>query len=336
MYPSPRGENPNPGRPQDRTLQESLTVRLFRVLAELVRNAAKVSFVLFKIMVPIIIVVKALQELGAIEHVAAPLGPVMEAIGLPASLGLAWLAAILSSIYAGIAVFYTLSAGGLSLDVGQVTVFGVLLLFAHNLLVEGQVTKRCGASFWGQNALRVFGGLACAFLLHRIFVAGGIFSGPARMLLAPPEPQATLWGWALGEAWGLCKIFFIILGLMALMRLLGALGVTRLLERILTPFLRLMGIGPAAATLTVAGMVMGLVYGSGLIIHETQTGQVPKKDVFAAVSLMSLSHALIEDTTLVGLMGASLWGSLFARLVFSLVAVAGLSRIVAWRARRKV
>jgi len=303
------------------------------VLAELVRDAARVSFVLFKVMVPIILVVKALQELGAIEHVAAPLGPVMEALGLPASLGLAWLAVILSSIYAGIAVFYTLSAGGLSLDVGQVTVFGVLLLFAHNLLVEGQVTKRCGTSFWGQNALRVFGGLACAFLLHLIFSKGGFLSGPAPKLPAP-EPEASLWVWALGQVWYLCTIFVIIFSLMALMRAMKALGLTRFLEWLLTPFLRLMGIEPAAATLTVAGMVMGLVYGSGLIIHETQTGQVPRKDVFAAVSLMSLSHALIEDTILVGLIGASLWGSLFARLAFSLAAVAGLNRIVAWRAGR--
>jgi len=308
-------------------------VRILTVLANLVRDAAKVSLTLFKIMVPIIIGVKILQELGAIEYVAAPLGPVMEALGLPAYLGLAWLAAILSSIYSGLAVFYTLSAQGLPLSVAQVTVFGVLLLFAHNLLVEGQVTKRCGASFWGQNALRVFGGLTCAFLLHVIFSGGGLLSGPAPRLFAP-EPQATLWIWALGQAWYLCTIFLVILALMALMRTLNALGLTRLLERILNPFLRLMGIGPTAATITVIGMTMGLVYGSGLIIHETRTGHVAKKDVFAAVSLMSLSHALIEDTILVTLIGASPWGSLFARLVFSLVVVAVLSRVMAWRARR--
>ena len=120
---------------------------------------------------------------------------------------------------------------------------------------------------------------------------------------------------------------------MGLMRALNALGLTRLLEILLTPFLRLMGIGPTAATVTVIGMTMGLTYGGGLIIHEAQAGHIPKKDVFAAVSLMSMSHALIEDTLLLALIGASAWGSLGARLVFSLAVTAVLSRWAASRER---
>jgi hypothetical protein len=84
---------------------------------------------------------------------------------------------------------------------------------------------------------------------------------------------------------------------------------------------------------TVIGMTMGLTYGGGLIIHETQAGHIPKKDVFAAVSLMSLSHALIEDTLLLALIGASPWGTLGARLVFSLAVTAALSRWAASRER---
>lgn len=89
-----------------------------------------------------------------------------------------------------------------------------------------------------------------------------------------------------------------------------------------------MGIGDTAATITVIGMVMGLAYGGGLIIHEVSQGKISKSDVFAAVSLMSLSHAVIEDTLLMALIGASAWGTLGARLVFSLAAIALLSRVL--------
>ena len=88
-----------------------------------------------------------------------------------------------------------------------------------------------------------------------------------------------------------------------------------------------MGIGGSAATITVIGLVMGLAYGGGLILHDVQKGKVGPRDVFSAISLMSLSHALIEDTLLMYLIGATLWGTFVGRLVFSLIVVAVLSRL---------
>ena len=78
---------------------------------------------------------------------------------------------------------------------------------------------------------------------------------------------------------------------------------------------------------------MGLAYGGGLILHDIQKGKVEPRDVFPAISLMSLSHALIEDTLLMYLIGATLWGTFVGRLAFSLVVVAVLSRLVVSPAR---
>lgn len=303
-------------------------------LTGVVRDAVKTSLALFKVMVPIIVVVKILKEAGLIEYLAAPLGPLMEWLGLPAGLGLAWATAMVSSIYAGLLVFQAVSDAVLTQ--AQVSVFAILVLIAHNLLVEGQVTKRCGVSFLGQNALRFFGALGCAWCFKAACDAFGLFGGPAAMLWLPPAQEAGLAAWALGELKNLGSIFLIIVALMALMRILGALGLTRLLERLLTPLLRIMGIGPTAATITVVGMTMGLAYGGGLIIHEAQAGHIPRRDIFAAVSLMSLSHALIEDTLLLALIGASPWGTLGARLAFSLVVTAALARWAAGRQAAQV
>lgn len=297
-------------------------------LIAVVRDAVRVSLDLFKVMVPIIILVKALQSMGAVDYLAAPVEPLMELVGLPAGLGLAWATAMLSSIYSGLVVFYALAPSMGPLSQAQVTVLGVLMLIAHNLLVEGQVTRRCGVSFFGQNLLRVFGALGCAWILHTILEAGGYLAQPAHILLAPQPQDASLAGWALGELKNLGWIFLVILALMALMRVLNAVGATRLFEAVLEPFLRLMGIGRKAATVTVIGMTMGLAYGGGLIIHEAQSGKLSRRDIFASVSLMSLSHALIEDTLLLTLIGASPWGTMVARLSFSLVVIAVLARVV--------
>ncbi len=298
----------------------------------LFRDALSASLALFKVMIPLIVLVKLLKEFDLITPLAAPLGPVMELVGLPAGLSLVWATAMLSNIYSGLVVFQVMLPELGLFTQAQATVLAVMMLIAHNLLVEGQVTKRCGVSFFGQNLLRMGGALACAWLLNRVLSAGAFLQQPAVMLWQPPAQDGSLLTWAVGEARNLVSIFGIIFGLMGLMRVLNALGLTRLMERLLTPLLRIMGIGPTAATVTVIGMTMGLTYGGGLIIHETRAGHISRRDVFASVSLMSLSHALIEDTLLMALIGASAWGTLFARLAFSLVVTAILSRLaVRWR-----
>ena len=64
---------------------------------------------------------------------------------------------------------------------------------------------------------------------------------------------------------------------------------------------------------------MGLLYGSGILIKSAQEGSLSRRDVLCSVSLLGLSHSLIEDTILLALVGGSLWGLLGFRLLFTLV-----------------
>lgn len=300
-------------------------------LTALVKDATRVSLELFKVMVPIIVAVKIIKELGLIGYMAMPLSPLMALVGLPPDMGLVWATAMINNIYGGIIVYAALAADGPALSAAQSTVLSTMMLIAHNLLVEGRVTHKCGVGFWGQTLIRVLGALACGALMHLVFSAFGLFAEPAPLLFAAQPEDASPWRWALGEARNLASIFLIITGLMVMMRVLGQLGLLGLFERLLLPVLRLIGIGRSAATITVIGLVMGLSYGGGLILHEVRGGKLSRADVFSSISLMGLSHALIEDTLLMALIGASAWGTLGARLVFSLAAVALLSRLLAPR-----
>jgi hypothetical protein len=299
-----------------------------RAATSVVLDAARICLDLFKVMVPILIAVKILKELGWISYLAKPLAPLMGLVGLPPECGLTWATAIANNIYAALAVHAALVPDMAPLTVAQATVFGTMILIAHNIFVEGAIAKKCGVGFWGQVGLRFFGALVCGMALHGIFTTFGLFAEPAPLLFSPSAEDVSLGVWALGELKNLGMIYLVIATLVGLMRFLDSLGVTRLFEAALLPFLRLMGIGGAAATITVIGLVMGLAYGGGLILHDVQKGKVAKQDVFSAISLMSLSHALIEDTLLMYLIGASLWGTFVGRLVFSLLVVAILSRIV--------
>ena len=228
-----------------------------------VRDATRICLDLFKIMVPILIAVKILKELGWITYLAKPLAPLMGLVGLPPECGLTFATAMANNLYAALAVHAALVPSMPPLSVAQATVLGTMMLISHNLFVEGAIAQKCGAGFWGQVVLRVGAGFACGGLLWLVFSTGGWLAEPAPLLFVPAPDDGSLLTWALGELKNLGLVWAVISCLVGLMRLLERLGVTRLFEIALVPFLGLMGIGRAAATITVIGLVMGLAYGGG-------------------------------------------------------------------------
>lgn len=300
---------------------------------EVFLHAVRVSLDLYKIMIPIIVLVKVLNEFQLIGLLAAPLTPLMHFVGLPPEAGLVWATSMLANIYSGILVYTALPLAA-PLTVAQVTTLSCMILVAHGLIMECTITARCGAKFWRQLAFRLVMGYVLGIMTHLICLGLGLGGEPARTLFAPAPPAPTLALWALGEAQNLAWIFALILCLMGAMRLLSALGITALMDRLLGPILRHLGIGRKATTVTVVGLTLGIAYGSGLIIHEARSGRVDQRDVLFSVSLMGLSHALFEDTMLMAMLGASIYGTFWGRLAFSLAVLAIFSRLLsggAWR-----
>lgn len=305
-------------------------------ITQLIVEAVQVSLDLFKIMIPILIGVKILQEAGLISYLALPLEPVMRLMGLPGETGLVWATAMLNNIYGGIIVFLSL-AEGLDLSVAQVTVLSTVILLAHALPIEVRIAQESGNRFIFQCLFRVVGGLLLGVVLYHIYSWTGWLQ-ESNVIFWQKEVvrDPSLAMWALGQVKNLALIFCIILGLIAVIRVLYFFRVTDLIIWLLRPVLRFLGIGTEAATLTIIGMTMGLTYGGGLIIKESKSGGIHPQDVFASVSLMGLSHGLIEDTLLMLMLGAHLSGLLWARLIFSLLAVALLVRLIPLFSRRFV
>ncbi len=296
-------------------------------LKKIPRQAVQVSFSLFKIMIPIIVGVKLFQELGLISYIATPLSPIMALMGLPGAMGLVWATAMINNIYGGMIVFVSLSPL-FSLTTAQVTVLGTIILIAHSLPIELEISRKSGNRFPLQCAMRIGSAMILGILLNRIYAISGWLKTPSRLLWTPEAIPETLLQWAFDQLQNLGLIFAIIVGLMTLMKILDCLNVTRIFVRLFNPLLKRLGIGPAAAPLTVIGMVMGLAYGGGLIIHEAQSGKIEDRDIFFALSFMGLAHSLFEDTLLMMVLGGHLSGLLWARLIYSVLFVFILVRLV--------
>ena len=96
----------------------------------------------------------------------------------------------------------------------------------------------------------------------------------------------------------------------------------------MTPILRLSGLDERAAPITTVGVLLGLSYGGALIIEEAKKNNFDAKTRLLALSWLSLSHSLIEDTLLIMALGANIWIVLVGRVLMTLVVMALMARLL--------
>jgi len=293
---------------------------------QLFHDALSSYFVLIRLMVPALIIVKILDMVGGTALLAKVLSPVMHLVGLPAEVGIVWAAALLTSIYTALAVFADMSMD-VPLTVAQVSVLGTMILVAHSLPVEGAVAKATGVPWAATVLIRLGGALIIGALLHLFYGTTGALQDPAIMVWRPEASDATLTAWALSQVKALAMIFLIILALMTLLRVLKALGIERLMHAMLAPMLRMIGIGREATNATIIGFTLGIGIGAGLLIREARTGKMSRRDIFLTMAFLGLCHSIIEDTLLILLMGADLSAILWTRLAFAVIVTALLARM---------
>ena len=289
-----------------------------------------VTWTLYKLMIPTILVVKLLEELGALAYLSWLLSPLMTLVGLPESMGIVWTTTIVAGLYPGMLVFFDVAQSE-SLTVAQVTVLCTMLLISHGLPVEARIAQKAGIRLSITLLVRIGGALLFGWLMHQIYSAGDYLQQANELAWEPGVVDSSLQGWALAQLESLVMILVIIAVLLTLLKILRLVGVERLLEIILAPFLRIMGIGREATTITVVGMTLGIAIGGGLLIHESEQGHVPRRDIFASMTMLALCHSLIEDTLLMLLLGAHMSGVFWLRILFTLVFLALITR---WLNRR--
>lgn len=298
----------------------------YQFFKELLKEIFDVTSTLFRIMIPIIIVIKVVEELGGIVILSEWLSPIMESVGLPKEMGLVWATTILTNIYAGLIIFIN---SDVSLTVAQASVLGSMMLLAHSLPIEGAIAKKAGVSWFATLSIRVGGSLVLAWLLNLSYQYGDLLNYPATVLWQSEVSSDNSYiGWAIEQLKNFAVIFMVISALLLLLKVLKVLGIEKLMALLLRPFLRLLGISKDATNLTIIGITLGLSFGGGLLINESKKGHIAARDVFTAIMLLNLLHSLIEDTLLILLIGADFYTIFWGRIVFSVLIVALISHAI--------
>ncbi len=282
-------------------------------------------WILVKIMVPVLFLVKLLEYLGATDLLAQVLAPLMSLIGLPAEFGLVWAVSLLTNIYTAMVVFYEIGLGQ-GYSVAEISTLGILILLGHAIPVEGAVSRMMHVS-WGITILtRVLGAYILAGLTMLSYHVFDIGQQQASLLWKPEAQVDGLLNWGFAQLEMLAMIFLILASLMLFMRFLRVIHFERLLTWLLQPLTRALDVGKEAANVTIIGLMLGLSFGAGLLVAESRKGHISKRDIVVVVCFLGVCHSVIEDTLLIMLLGADIIPILLGRLVFSVLMVAFLAR----------
>jgi hypothetical protein len=309
---------------------------MFNEFKSLIKDTTKSAIGLYKIMIPISIAVKLMQYLGWINFLGDALAPVMKLLDLPGACGIIWATTMVTNIYGGMMTFYSLSISD-SLTAAQVSILCSMMLMAHALPIELQIARKAGCKLWVMFLIRFGFGIVTALVMNQLLHVTNFLQEP-NVIQWKPEllSNPTLLDWVFGEIKKYSVVYFVVMGLLLVMRVLKKSGALDAFSEALKPVLSILGISKDVIPMTVIGLSLGILYGGTLIIKETEEKKIPKMDVFYAFVLMGLCHSLIEDSLLMISMGAN-WSMIFIfRMAFALFVTFILVKIAKWIPEKRI
>ena len=317
----------------NRNIRDKREMTIFSIdLKELADDIVSVSWSLFRVMIPTLIVVKIAQDLGAVDILDIWLQPITEFIGLPAALSIVLTTTMLTNPYAGLIVLASIDMIS-DLSVAETSILASFMLFAHALPVEAVISRQAGTKIIFVVCLRVLTAVIFCFLLNQVLTSFDLLQHKA--LIHLPEFQVTpsWFEWSVDQVKGLIFIQIVIIALLTALAILKIVGIERLIALCMRPFLNLIKIDENASTIMVVGLTLGLGFGGGLMIKEVKAGHVNKMQALSALVFINLFHSVFEDTALMMLLGPSLLVILVLRFLFCVLVAFLLImafRILAW------
>lgn len=123
----------------------------------------------------------------------------------------------------------------------------------------------------------------------------------------------------------------IIIPLMVVFALLTD---SRLLDRgvgFIQPVMQRLNLSNRVAFPLLAGLFLGIVFGSGVIISFAKDGTLTKRDLILVLVFLGICHSIIEDTLIFAALGANWWVLISCRFVLAAFAAFAVSFVLPFR-----
>jgi hypothetical protein len=108
---------------------------------------------------------------------------------------------------------------------------------------------------------------------------------------------------------------------MFLQKLLEEFGIIKALNTPLKPFMKVMGLPRSTTFSWIVANVLGLAYGSAIIMEEVEEGKMSRKDADLLNHHIVVSHSQLEDPLLFAAIGVPLFWIIWPRVVLAIIVV---------------
>jgi hypothetical protein len=262
--------------------------------------------------------VEVLRYCGVIGWMSESLSPLFGLLGLPGEASLAFISAYFVNAYAAVAVIVTLN-----LDGRTITILAVMILCAHNVIIESTVQQKCGSSFARILVVRTLSALILGFTVNLLLPASPVHSlDTEKLTVVGNLPLLDLLkNWAISTMYLVFKMITLILSLSVLQRLLSEFGIIRLISKMLRPLLVVFGLPARTSFLWIVANVLGLAYGAAVMIEETERGKISRRDADLLNHHIGISHSNLEDVFILYSAGAFFLWMLLSRWCLSILLV---------------
>ena len=133
---------------------------------------------------------------------------------------------------------------------------------------------------------------------------------------------------------GSARIAVLILAIIIpLMVAISLLTDAHLLDRAVgffQPVMRRLDLSTRLAFPLLAGLFLGIVFGSGVIISFANDGTLTKREMFLALVFLGICHSIIEDTLVFAALGANWWVLLACRFILAASAAFAVSSLLSF------
>jgi hypothetical protein len=91
--------------------------------------------------------------------------------------------------------------------------------------------------------------------------------------------------------------------------------------KVLTPFLKTMGLDQRAGILWLTAIIFGLAYGGAVIVEEAKEGYITKEELEKLHLSIGINHSMVEDPALFLSLGLSAFWLWVPRLIVAIISV---------------
>lgn len=295
--------------------KESVGIRIRKSVKQVLPGTFKTCIWLIKITVGVSFAILFLKYFDILPWISRFLSPVFNHLGLPGEAALPYVTGYFVNVYAAISV-----AVAFDFDVRTLTILSVMILCSHNMVTETAVQKKTGTSAVRIVLVRTLSAFILAFLLNLI-LPGSITQAAAAAEEGSRDFMAMFREWAVSTGWVVVKMTVLIFSLAILQKLLSEFGVIRWISKFLKPVLAFFGLPARTSFLWIVANILGLAYGAAVMLEETESGHVNRRDIDLLNVHIAISHSNLEDLILLSSLGGVWYILLITRWIGSFILV---------------